>query len=210
MKKNNEKKEFRINYFYVLLTVFIIVLIGVVLFALPFLNNGKNFETKNTNNTNVNYATQDNMPVADYDDNVCVYYELKVDGNLIETNFDSNKPLCFTMGKGMIKGFTEGIIGMAKGETRSFLVSPEDAYGTKNDYYDLNLALSSVMQYIKYKSQKDYAPKQVLGAKLYRANDVCIFVNYDENKNIAMLKCQNKLAGKTLKFRVKLLDLNKM
>jgi peptidylprolyl isomerase len=51
--------------------------------------------------------------------------------------FDSNKgdsPLELEVGKGdVIKGFEEGLLGMARNETKTFTVEPENGYGVRDE-----------------------------------------------------------------------------
>lgn len=56
-----------------------------------------------------------------------------VPGNKILTweERDRGEPFNFTVGEGVIEGWTENIIGMREGETKTFTVPPEKAYGDK-------------------------------------------------------------------------------
>jgi len=67
-------------------------------------------------------------------DTVSVYYTLKVDNAVIDSNVGKT-PLTFKVGSGeMIKGFDLGVVGMAVGEERTFSVSPADGYGTSGNH----------------------------------------------------------------------------
>ena len=184
---------------YIIISVLVLFLIALFLFV-P----SRNVQIENVGK---NYAEP--MVLADYNDYVCVYYKLWVNGSLVENIFDENKPFCFVLGKGTIVGFAKGILGMSVGEERTFIVEPSEGYGAKDRFLDVNQPLSWVMSYIKSKTNKDYLPKQVLGTKLFVNDFVCNFVGYDLNKNLAFLKCQHKYAGKYLKFKVKLVKLVK-
>ena len=67
--------------------------------------------------------------------NVRVHYK----GTLSDgTEFDNSKSrgqtLSFEVGSGqMIKGFNDAIIGMTVGETKSVTITPENAYGMRNE-----------------------------------------------------------------------------
>jgi len=62
-------------------------------------------------------------------DTVSVYYTLKVDNAVIDSNVGKT-PLTFKVGSNeMIKGFDLGVVGMAAGEERTFSVSPDQGYG---------------------------------------------------------------------------------
>ena len=62
---------------------------------------------------------------------ISMQYELMIDGNLIETNFDAD-PIEFTFGKGeVVPGLETRIKDMNEGETRSVKVPVCTKSGTK-------------------------------------------------------------------------------
>ena len=64
---------------------------------------------------------------------ISMQYELMIDGNLIETNFDAD-PIEFTFGKGeVVTGLETRIKDMNEGETRSVKVPALEAYGQYKD-----------------------------------------------------------------------------
>ena len=64
---------------------------------------------------------------------ISMQYELMIDGNLIETNFDAD-PIEFTFGKGeVVPGLETRIKDMNEGETRSVNVPALEAYGQYKD-----------------------------------------------------------------------------
>ncbi len=63
-------------------------------------------------------------------DTVSLYYTLKVDGQVVDSN-EGGQVLTFTIGSGqVIPGFDKGVIGMAVGQEKTFSVPPEEGYGT--------------------------------------------------------------------------------
>jgi len=67
---------------------------------------------------------------------ISMQYELKVDGNLIESNLDGD-PIEFVFGSGdIVPGLEARIIDMNEGETRDIKVPAIEAYGN----YDENLS----------------------------------------------------------------------
>ena len=72
------------------------------------------------------------MSLAKNGDKVKVHFTGKLEnGKIFDTSKDS-KPLEFTIGAGeMMPGFEKGIIGMTTGDTRTFTVLPEEAYGSR-------------------------------------------------------------------------------
>lgn len=56
------------------------------------------------------------------------------DGEKFDSSRDRGETLPFTVGAGqMIKGFDAGVVGMKQGESQILVLSPEDAYGVKDD-----------------------------------------------------------------------------
>ena len=64
-------------------------------------------------------------------DNVKVHYRGTLpDGTEFDNSHTRGEPLEFTIGSGqMIVGFNDAIIGMEEGETKTFSLTPELAYG---------------------------------------------------------------------------------
>ena len=175
-----------------------IVLIGVLVLAL----------IPKQQTIDLNY----NVKLADYNDKITLNYELTVDGNVLESSFDTNRPLSFVIGAGnMIKGFEQGVLGLTEGQEKIITVSPEDGYGLANDYKyvyqnDLNEVLNAIKQQTGNDVNAQYIQKGSFQDLMGRA---CIFDGYDLNKNIQTIKCAHKLAGKTLTFRVKIIKIEK-
>ena len=56
------------------------------------------------------------------------------DGTTFDSSYDREEPMTVTAGRGqLIAGFDAAIAGMAAGETKEFSLSPEDAYGPRNE-----------------------------------------------------------------------------
>jgi len=68
-------------------------------------------------------------------DNVKVHYRgTLTDGTEFDNSHTRGEPLEFTIGSGqMIVGFNDAIIGMEEGETKTFSLTPEMAYGHRID-----------------------------------------------------------------------------
>ena len=62
------------------------------------------------------------------------YTGTKTDGSVFDaTSKHGGEPLSFTVGAGqMIKGFDDGVVGMALGATKTIVIAPEQAYGPKS------------------------------------------------------------------------------
>jgi FKBP-type peptidyl-prolyl cis-trans isomerase len=72
-------------------------------------------------------------PVARRGDHVSVHYiGTLLDGTKFASSRDSNQPLMFVVGqRGIVKGMSQGVLGMRVGETRRIVVPPSLAYGER-------------------------------------------------------------------------------
>ena len=64
---------------------------------------------------------------------VAIFFALKLrDGSVVDTNFDG-EPAEFVFGDGnLLPGFERCLLGMAQGETQTFVISPEQGFGQVN------------------------------------------------------------------------------
>lgn len=104
-----------------------------------------NNQTNTSSNTSLNTSTSLLANVVELGDIVSVDYILKLDnGSIVDTSiasvanesgiFNPNRkyePLTFQIGpkSGLVKGFTNAVIGMKVNETKEVAVKPEDGYG---------------------------------------------------------------------------------
>ena len=67
--------------------------------------------------------------------NVSVHYRGTLnDGTEFDNSRSRGQPINFTLGSGkMIPGFNDAVVGMTVGETKTFSISPESAYGLRNE-----------------------------------------------------------------------------
>lgn len=79
------------------------------------------------------YAADKDEP-AKSGDRVSVYYSLSFPGGSVFESNVNGTPLNFTLGSGaMIPGFDKAIWGMVPGETKTVVLTPDEAYGEKNE-----------------------------------------------------------------------------
>jgi len=66
-------------------------------------------------------------------DSVQVHYTGKfTDGKKFDSSYDRNEPLSVTVGRrGLIPGFTQGLLGMKVGEKRTITIPPDLGYGAR-------------------------------------------------------------------------------
>ena len=131
-------------------------------------------------------------------DNVSIEYTGKLEtGETFDTS-QGRGPLEFELGSGkVIKGFEEGIIGMKIGEEKEITIIPEDGYGHRNDAYIKDIPRDQVPKELELKKGL------ILMFKRPDGMSIPATIAEIEEKNIKV-DFNHPLAGKTLKFTVKL------
>ena len=117
--------------------------------------------------------------------------------------FDSNvnqQPLIFLVGHGnMIEGFEQEILGAAVGETREFTLTPERAYGLRDEANVQSIPRSQFPEGMKLEvgmilgAQSDQGPTQ------FRVVDV--------NDDLVIVDLNHQMAGYTLHFNVEVVEI---
>lgn len=129
-----------------------------------------------------------------------VEYEGKLEnGEVFDASKNHGKPLEFVAGEGMVvEGFDEAVLGMNEGEEKDISLKPEKAYGQRDDR-----AIQSV--------PKEMMPKGIekgvtIGIPLENGQTLPATVTdiADEKVTIDM---NHPLAGKTLNFKIKVLEI---
>jgi FK506-binding protein 2 len=66
-------------------------------------------------------------------DKIAVHYagRLKSNGQEFDSSYKRNKPFEFTIGSGVIEGWSQGLVGMCEGEERRLTIPPELGYGSR-------------------------------------------------------------------------------
>lgn len=131
---------------------------------------------------------------------VKVHYTLTVEGEVVDTS-EGRGPLEFKVGeKAMISGFEKALLGMKKGQKKTFGVSPEEGYGQVDP--------KGFQEISRDRLPKDREPKA--GDTLYfrRPDGGVNQVKIAEVKEDAVIVDFNHpLAGKSLKFAVEVVDI---
>lgn len=134
-------------------------------------------------------------------DKIAVHYTwLFKDGTIFDSSLD-RAPIEFEVGSGMmIKWFDEWVVGMQIGEKKSLELSPEQAYGEKDE------AKVQVMNKADLKSFTDAWCKLEVGEKLPTQMGELEIIQVDGD-NIT-IDINHPLAGKTLLFDIEIVDIN--
>ena len=142
------------------------------------------------------------MEQAKSGDTVKVHYH----GRLTDgTTFDSSEgrdPLEFTVGAGsVIRGFDEGVAGMAVGDKKTVHIPADDAYGQK----DANM----VVEFPKSNFPPDLKPE--VGMQLQMTNgsgQVIPVVIQEVGEDTVILDANHPLAGQDLVFDIELVSVS--
>ncbi len=122
------------------------------------------------------------------------------DGTVFDSSEKHGKPLEFEAGsKQVIPGFDEAVVGMNKGEEKSIVIPPEKAYGQPDDRLVKTLPKNQLPPGVEPKAGMILGVTLPNGmqfpARIMEVNDAGIKLNLN-----------HPLAGKTLKFKIKLVD----
>jgi FKBP-type peptidyl-prolyl cis-trans isomerase 2 len=141
------------------------------------------------------------MPQAKSGDKVKVHYTGKLEDNTV---FDSSKdrpPLEFTIGSGsIIPGFENAVIGMETGQSKTFTIPPDEAYGQPRDELKMEVNKSDFPD--------DITPEvgQQLQMKRADGNVINVVVANMEGEKVT-LDANHPLAGKALTFDIELVEI---
>jgi len=138
-------------------------------------------------------------------DKIKVDYEGKLeDGSVFDSSKhgDHSHPLEFEVGEGkIIKGFDEGVIGMEIGDEKEITIKPEDGYGMPNP------ELTQKIPKDKIPPGQEIKPGMILALGAPDGRQVPATVKEVSDTEVT-IDINHPLAGKTLIFNVKLLEIN--
>lgn len=127
-------------------------------------------------------------------------YVLTVDGVIVDTSEKSGKA-SYIQGAGtMLKGVEKNMEGMKPGDTRSFIIPPEEAYGTVNPGAFREIAKSAFG-----KELVDMQKGQILSVVDVNGNKLPVVVS-ELRKDTVVLDFNHPLAGKEVQFEVTVLE----
>ena len=119
--------------------------------------------------------------------------------------FDSNRngqPMEVKVGAGrVIKGFEDALVGMAQKEKKTFTLSPEEAYGPRNEELEQTFMRSELPEGF------DPQVGQVLALRNPQGGQLPGKVKHADEEKITV-DLNHPLAGKTLTFEVEVLEIN--
>lgn len=134
-------------------------------------------------------------------DTVKVHYHGKLnDGTTFDTS-SGREPLEFEVGSGMvIKGFDDGVTGMAVGEKKTINIPAEEAYGEHSE--------EMVVQFPRNQFPPDLNPEVGMQLTMTTAQGHPVpVVIVDVQPEIVLLDANHPLAGKDLTFDLELVEI---
>lgn len=142
------------------------------------------------------------MAQAKNGDTVMVHYTGKLDDGTVFDSSESREPLKFTLGEGqVVAGFEEAVTGMDKGESKTFRIPADKAYGPHRE--------DMVVQVDRDKLDADMVPKPGELWQISRDNDDPIIVMVKEvDEQTVTLDANHPLAGKDLTFDIRVEEIN--
>lgn len=135
-------------------------------------------------------------------DTIKVEYEGSLDdGTVFDASKNHGAPLEFEVGAGqVIKGFEEGVLGLKEGEEKNINIKPADAYGNSNP--------QMIQKVPRDKLPQDQEPKTGMVLMVNLPNGQQIPARITEvNQDTVTLDLNHPLAGKTLNFKIKVVEI---
>lgn len=141
------------------------------------------------------------MTCAKHGDTVRVHYHGSlVDGTVFSSTYEEGEPFEFTIGEQkVLPKFEQAVIGMSQGDTKTICISPEDAYGEHKREFVFAMD----------RSQAPAGLTLAIGKKLkvrtHQGVTVVATIT-DLTDDSVVLDGNDPLAGKTLTFKIELLE----
>lgn len=142
------------------------------------------------------------MPVKKGDKVKVEYTGTLEDGTVFDSSEKHGEPLEFEVGAGqMIKGFDDAVVGMEKGDEKEITLKPADAYG------DPNPQLIQKVPKDKLPEGADLKAGMQLAMALPNGQQIPATITEIGDTEVT-IDINHPLAGKTLKFKVKVVNVS--
>ena len=141
------------------------------------------------------------MPIKNGDKVKIEYTGTLEDGTVFDSSERHGSPLEFEVGaRHVIKGFENAVMGMEKGEEKSVTLHQEEAYGYHDEQLIKNVPKG------KMPDGGEIKPGMLLGLSLPNGAQVPARV-VDVTDTEVIIDLNHPLAGKTLNFKIKVIDI---
>jgi peptidylprolyl isomerase len=142
------------------------------------------------------------MAQAKQGDTVKVHYHGTLeDEKVFSSTYEENEPFIFTIGKdSVLPSFEKAVIGMDVGETKTISIPPEDAYGQHKKEFVFAMDRANAPTDLKLEVGKRLQVRTNQG----KTGVATITAITEEG---VILDANEPLAGKTLRFKIELLQI---
>ncbi len=141
------------------------------------------------------------MTKAKTGDRVKVHFEGYLEEGTVFGSSMDDEPFEFTIGeKNMLPGFENAVIGMQKGDTKTIILPPEEAYGPHKK------ELVTVMEKSGFPQEINLEIGKRLRVRTQDGNYKMVTVK-DFTEDGIVLDENDSLAGKTLTFKIELVEI---
>ncbi len=124
------------------------------------------------------------------------------DGEVFDSS-EGREPLEVQMGAGqLITGFEAALMGMAKGDKKTFTLSPEEAYGERSDEHTMDFPASDVPPEMNPQVGQTIALTTPEGQQV-----PAVITNVDDEK--VTVDLNHPLAGESLTFEIEVVGITK-
>ena len=126
------------------------------------------------------------------------------DGTIFDDSYHRERPLDFEVGsRRLIRGFSEAVIGMKKGETKTVTIPVEAAYGPVNPDAFQPVPRAAFSEDHEFEVGGTVQGEGPQGKFLARVHDIL------EEEDTIVLDMNHPLAGEELNFQIELLEVHK-
>lgn len=142
------------------------------------------------------------MSQAKLGDQVRVHYIGTLEGGAVfSSTYEENEPFVFTIGGGnVLPAFEKAVVGMSEGKTKTISIPPEQAYGQHRKEFVFNMEKASVPANLELQLGKR------LQVRLSGGTTAVATIQAITDDSV-ILDANDPLAGKTLVFQIKLLEI---
>ncbi len=160
---------------------------------------GKNQGLDNNVSKQSSYSGGNSVDIVEKGDSVKVEYVGKFPEGEVFDKSEGRGPLEFVAGAGqMIKGFDDAVMGMKLNEEKTVIIPPEDAYGKEGDGQKIEIPVEQIGDVNEVK----------VGTAVYTSAGQQGKVIAIEGE-IATVEFGHPMAGKTLEFWIKIVEIIK-
>ncbi len=179
--------------------IVLLIVFGLILFGCIQSNEKKQVNDSNQFDLN-NLGGIDLSSTVEKGDTIKVEYIGKFpDSGEVFDKSEGRGPLEFVAGAGqMIKGFDKAVLGMKLNQEKTVVIPPEEAYGTADSGQKTEIPLSQI----------DGGENIEVGTVLYTPQGMEGKV-IEINEGIAVVEFIHPMAGKTLEFWIKVVEITK-